>query len=88
MIPRLLALGFLAFTPFVTAEVTGWLNWRGPNQNGTSTETGLPDSWKPGSASQLWKYDLNGAGAPVIANGKLYVFGYGQFGDDTMQDVQ
>ena len=88
MIPRLLALGFLTFTPLVTAEVTGWLNWRGPNQNGTSTETGLPDSWKPGSASQLWKYDLNGAGAPVIANGKLYVFGYGQFGDDTMQDVQ
>ena len=24
------------------AAVTGWLDWRGPNQNGTSLEKGLP----------------------------------------------
>ena len=71
-----------------SAEISGWLNWRGPNQNGTSDETHLPDTWKPGAANQLWKYELNGAGAPVIANGKLYIFGYGQFGDDPAQDVQ
>lgn len=85
---RPFAFSFLAAASLATADVTGWLNWRGPNQNGTSDETALPDSWKPGSASQLWKYDLNGAGAPVIANGRLYVFGYGQYGDDPMQDVQ
>lgn len=88
MIFRPLAFGFLAAASLATAEVNGWLNWRGPNQNGTSNETNLPDSWKPGSESQLWKYDLNGAGAPVIANGRLYIFGYGQFGDDPMEDVQ
>lgn len=85
---RPFAFSFLAAASLATADVAGWLNWRGPNQNGTSDETALPDSWKPGSSSQLWKYDLNGAGAPVIANGRLYVFGYGQYGDDTMQDVQ
>ena len=85
---RSLALGLLAATSLASADVTGWLNWRGPNQNGTSDEKGLPDSWKPGSASQLWKYDLNGAGAPVIADGKLFIFGYGQFGDDPAEDVQ
>lgn len=85
---RTLALGLLAATSIASAEVTGWLNWRGPNQNGTSTETKLPESWKPGGDSQLWKYNLNGAGAPVIADGKLYIFGYGQFGDDPAEDVQ
>ncbi len=78
----------LALTSIASADVTGWLNWRGPNQNGTSDETNLPDTWKIGGENQLWKYDLNGAGAPVIANGKLYIFGYGQFGDDPAEDVQ
>ena len=27
------------------APVRGWLNWRGPSQNGTSLEKGLPDTW-------------------------------------------
>lgn len=85
---RTLALGLLATTSIASADVSGWLNWRGPNQNGTSDETDLTDSWKPGSDSQLWKYDLNGAGAPVIADGKLFIFGYGQFGDDPAEDVQ
>lgn len=86
---RSLALGtLLALSSSALADVTGWLNWRGPNQNGTSDESNLPESWKPGADNQLWKYDLNGAGAPVIADGKLYIFGYGQFGDDPAQDVQ
>ncbi|MGC6566463.1 MAG: hypothetical protein ACON38_12760, partial [Akkermansiaceae bacterium] len=79
---RSLILGGALLSQSLAAEVNGWLNWRGPSQNGVSTETGLPDKWKPGADNQLWKYDLNGAGAPVIANGNLYVFGYGQFGDD------
>jgi outer membrane protein assembly factor BamB len=85
---RSLALGLLAATSLASADVTGWLNWRGPNQNGTSDETKLPESWKIGGENQLWRYNLNGAGAPVIADGKLYVFGYGQFGDDPAQDVK
>lgn len=85
---RSLILGGALLSQSLAAEVNGWLNWRGPSQNGVSTETGLPDKWKPGADNQLWKYDLNGAGAPVIANGNLYVFGYGQFGDDPAEDVQ
>ena len=85
---RSLILGGVFLIQPLSAEVNGWLNWRGPSQNGVSQETNLPDSWKPGAENQLWKYDLNGAGAPVIANGNLYIFGYGQFGDDPAQDVQ
>ena len=29
----------------VAQQPTGWLEWRGPAQNGTSTETDLPDGW-------------------------------------------
>ena len=67
--------------------VDGWLSWRGPNQNGTSNETGLPDKWEVGGENQLWKYDLNGAGAPVIANGNLYAFGYGGTTGEDVQEI-
>ena len=66
------------------AETTGWLNWRGPLQTGASLETGLPDKCEPGS--ELWTYDIHGAGTPVIANGKLYAFGfYGEVGEDVRE---
>jgi len=84
----IVATALIAISSLAQAQTHGWLNWRGPNQNGTSNETNLPSQWQIGSESQLWKYDLNGAGAPVIANDKLYIFGYGQFGDDPAEDVQ
>lgn len=57
-----------------TTGVQGWLNWRGPDQNGTSRETGLPE--KVDAKSPLWSVDFPGQSAPVIANGKLYINGY------------
>jgi len=89
MIFRSLLLSSLLLTSSAPADpVSGWLNWRGPDQNGTTTEKNLPSTWEPGGENQLWKYDLNGAGAPVIANGNLYAFGYGQDGPDPAEDVQ
>lgn len=58
------------------APAKGWLTWRGPQQNGTSLETGLPDKWAVGGVNQRWQIDLAGSGTPVIANGKLYAIGY------------
>ena len=54
------------------SKAQGFLNWRGPDQNGTSPETGLPDKWE----DTLWSLDIKGRGCPVIANGKVYSFGY------------
>ncbi|HTE20863.1 MAG TPA: PQQ-binding-like beta-propeller repeat protein, partial [Armatimonadota bacterium] len=68
------------------AGMAGWLNWRGPQQNGTSTEKGLPDTWKVGGENDLWHVDLAGGGTPVIANGKAYVLGYEGQGPD-LQEV-
>jgi outer membrane protein assembly factor BamB len=62
--------------PLSAAEsiARGWLAWRGPQQNGTSAETGLPD--KADSAAPLWAIDLPGRGTPVINDNKVYVLGY------------
>jgi len=66
----------LLITTASHANVRGWLNWRGPLQNGVSLEQNLPDTWELGGANDLWNIDLPGRGTPVIANGKLYAFGY------------
>ncbi len=44
--------------------VTGWLYWRGPEQNGTSGETGLASKWEVGGVNHLWTYDIAGRGTP------------------------
>jgi outer membrane protein assembly factor BamB len=69
------------------ARAVGWLSWRGPQQDGVSPETGLPDTWAPGGASDLWHYDMSGGGTPVIANGKLYGLGYQGQGPDLQEVV-
>ncbi len=62
--------------------VEGWLNWRGPHQNGVSNETGLPDKWEPGGENHLWTYDLPGRGSPVVAGDRVYAWGYEGEGPD------
>lgn len=58
------------------APVVGWLNWRGPQQNGTSLETNLPDKWEVGDKTTLWTLDLCGRGTPVVTGGRVYAWGY------------
>ena len=75
----------LAFPPETTAAVRGWLNWRGPQQNGTSQEKGLPD--KLAVKEALWTADFPGGSTPVIANGKLYIIGYLGEGPELQESV-
>jgi len=65
-------------------EVRGWLSWRGPQQNGTSLETGLPEHVDP--TSPAWSYPVKGRGTPVIANGRVYAMGY-QGSGPTLQEM-
>ena len=55
------------------APASGWLNWRGPQQNGTSLETGLPDNADP--QHPLWLADIPGQSTPVIQGGHVYIMG-------------
>lgn len=75
---------FVGMQP-VTAQVRGWLSWRGPQQNGTSQEKNLPDKVDPGSP--LWIADFPGQSTPVIAGGKLYIMGYLGEGADLREGV-
>jgi outer membrane protein assembly factor BamB len=67
------------------APVKGWLNWRGPQQNGTSLETGLPNTMD--AAHALWSADFPGQSTPVIANGHLYIMGYLGDGENLQEGV-
>lgn len=50
-----------------------WPNWRGPELNGVSRETGLVDRWSPEGENVLWKRaDLGGRSTPICMRGKLY----------------
>jgi outer membrane protein assembly factor BamB len=70
--------GLASISPheIAAAEFTDWTYWRGPEQNGISRETGLPDKWdhRGGEGSNLvWKReDLGGRSTPVTYKGKLY----------------
>lgn len=68
----------LAAAPLVAAESKDpldWPQWRGPEQNGISRETGLIDSFDPETGENvLWKNEKLGTiSTPIIMNGKLYV---------------
>lgn len=75
---------FGVFSP-ASASAQGWLNWRGPNQNGTSNEKTLPDTIDAKNA--IWVADLAGASAPVIANGKIYANCFWGDGADLKEGV-
>ncbi|MCS6861461.1 MAG: PQQ-like beta-propeller repeat protein [Abditibacteriales bacterium] len=77
----------LAFSGTSSPRVRGWLNWRGPLFTGVSLERGLPDTVQVGGGNNLWTYKLSGRGTPVIANGKLYAWGYEGTGPDLQEII-
>src|SRR5689334_16631634 len=73
VIPRNLA--EVPAAPSQSAAIASeWSNWRGPEQNGVSRETGLPESWDPDKGENVaWKNPtITGMSSPIVMNGKLY----------------
>jgi outer membrane protein assembly factor BamB len=54
-----------------------WTQWRGPNRDGKSTETGLLKSWPEGGPKMLWSVQGLGDGysSISISNGLIYTVG-------------
>jgi outer membrane protein assembly factor BamB len=54
-----------------------WPQWRGPNRDGISKETGLLKQWPAGGPPLVWKATGAGGGYSSfsIANGRLYTMG-------------
>jgi outer membrane protein assembly factor BamB len=61
---------------------SGWLNWRGPDQTGVSkASVKLPDKLEIGGPDHRWSFKVQGAGTPVISDGRVYAFGF--YGETT-----
>ncbi len=52
-----------------------WPTWRGPNQDGTSAETGLISRWSAEGENLLWKAEFIGRSTPIVLNNRVYVIG-------------
>ncbi len=82
----LLCVGTLAAGLTAASAVDGWLHFRGPQQNGTSLETGIPTKLSLTDGSLLWKQDLGGQSTATIADGRAYILGFEGDGPD-LQEV-
>jgi hypothetical protein len=51
-----------------------WPQWRGPNRDGHSSETGLLKDWPKDGPPVLWKRTDIGGGysTPSVSNGRVY----------------
>ena len=51
-----------------------WAHWRGPNNDGHSFETDVPEKWSPKGENLLWrKEEFASRATPVIMNDRVYV---------------
>ena len=57
------------------ALAADWPSWRGPNQTGSSSQTGLISSWSLDGNNLLWKADFIGRSTPIVLNNRVYVIG-------------
>ena len=71
--PRFPSLAALALVLAPLAAVAeNWYAWRGPDQVGSSVEK-FTNAF---NETPLWRVDVSGRGAPVVADGHVYLFGY------------
>ncbi len=70
----LISLFSLALLGIATCLAGNWPQWRGPEGNGTSPETGLPVHWDEQS-NIAWKAPLQGLGvsSPIVVGNRVFV---------------
>src|SRR5262249_49197399 len=57
-------------TPVLSGD---WPQWRGPNRDGVSPETGLLTNWPPDGPRVLWRKPLDcGFSSLAVVGGRLY----------------
>ena len=74
--PRLLRLAPLLLLATI-ARADDWPQWRGPNRDGTSAETGLIQDWTENPPQLVWMIDGLGRGyaSVSVVDGRLYTTG-------------
>jgi outer membrane protein assembly factor BamB len=73
----IVALSFIVAPRGQPGPGSDWPQWRGPQRNGISAETGLRQSWSPGGPTQAWSARDVGAGygSVAVAGDRVYVQG-------------
>jgi outer membrane protein assembly factor BamB len=81
----LLVVGMLCSVTLVAAA--DWPQWRGPQRNGISKETGLLKEWPKAGPKLLWQVNDLGEGyaTPSVAGDRIYVLGSKGMDDEYMQ---
>lgn len=71
-----LPVAFLALS-IATTFAGDWPQWRGPNRDDSSTETGLLKQWPAGGPKKAWTFENAGMGYAgfSVAAGKLFTMG-------------
>ena len=64
----------------VVVSAADWPQWRGPNRDGVSVETGLLKAWPKGGPKLAWKVENpkavgTGYGSPAVVGDKLFILG-------------
>jgi len=84
-----------AALPAARGGAADWPQWRGPNRNGTSPETGWRTAWPADGPKALWRNEVGvGFSSIAVRGGKVYTLGSKQnvdtvycFDADTGQKV-
>lgn len=71
------------------AQSADWPQWRGPNRDGVSAETGLLKSWPKDGPKLAWKVEDatavgTGYGSPAVVGDKVFILG----GDGAKKDAK
>lgn len=71
-------IAFLAGVVAAVASAADWPNWRGPNHNGISAETGWLTEWPKDGPPVLWKARVGtGFSSMAVAGGRVFTLGNG-----------
>ncbi len=72
-----LAAVLVAADGLASDSTTDWPQWRGPNRNDISTETGLLKSWPDDGPKRVWLFRDAGIGysGPAVVDGTVYTMG-------------
>src|SRR5687768_17181734 len=72
----------LAVVVGAPAPAADWPQFRGPDRNGVSKETGLPLEWNA-TKNIVWRLELPGPGtsSPIVVGGRVYVTCYTGYGE-------
>lgn len=59
--------------PALTASAAAgeWPHWRGPDQNGISSESGLISAWSKDGQNLIWSAPFTGRSTPVVIDGRV-----------------